>query len=376
MAIYEVTSNQLREIQKTSFSQAGLYERANLQHLLRSQVEIISPDTLVVAEEFGEWEDSKRRIDLLGIDKNANLVVIELKRDETGGHMELQAIRYAAMVSTMTFDDTVKAFADFLRNTNSSTDARSALLNFLGENADEKPFGQNVRMVLAAAEFSKELTTAVMWLNKRDLDIRCVRIKPYSDNGRVLIDVQQVIPLPEAEDYIVHLKKKEQKERQEQTGPGPTKQLYLEYWQAFAKLLKSERSKLVAEPSPEYYIGFELDDTKWLYASVGPRASGVCATLGCWDTDFWEALRRVRNEIDQAAGKPLDWTRESEGFCEAILDMGEDADPYNRDDWPKQHAWLHEKLNLLQAVFKSRLESVGRGEDQQKTTAAADTPSP
>lgn len=35
-----------------------------------------------------------------------------------------------------------------------------------------------------------------MWLNERDLDIRCIRLKPYGDNGRVLLDVQQVIPLP------------------------------------------------------------------------------------------------------------------------------------------------------------------------------------
>ncbi|MEO6078609.1 MAG: hypothetical protein ABIQ86_02375 [Steroidobacteraceae bacterium] len=62
--------------------------------VLNSIVDVLSSDTLVVAEEFGEWDDSRRRIDLPGIDKNANLVVIELKRTEDGGHMELQAIRY------------------------------------------------------------------------------------------------------------------------------------------------------------------------------------------------------------------------------------------------------------------------------------------
>ena len=46
----------------------------------------IAPETLVISEEFGEWEDSRRRIDLLGLDKDARLVVIELKRTEDGGH--------------------------------------------------------------------------------------------------------------------------------------------------------------------------------------------------------------------------------------------------------------------------------------------------
>jgi hypothetical protein len=58
----------------------------------------------VIAEEFSEWEDSRRRIDLLGGDRDGNLVVIELKRTEDGGHMELQAIRYAAMVSALTME--------------------------------------------------------------------------------------------------------------------------------------------------------------------------------------------------------------------------------------------------------------------------------
>jgi RecB family endonuclease NucS len=133
------------------------------QRLLRKQVDIIAPETLIVAEEFGEWEDSKRRIDLLGIDKAANLVVIELKRTEDGGHMELQAIHYAAMVSTMTFDKIVEVFGSFLRRINSSADARTTLLDFLEwEEPDEDRFAQDVRIVLVSAEFSKELTTAVM----------------------------------------------------------------------------------------------------------------------------------------------------------------------------------------------------------------------
>src|SRR5262245_48487918 len=101
MPLYEITSDSIRPLTETTFADAGVRERADLQRLLRQQVDVVSPDTLVVAEEFGEWEDSRRRVDLLGVDKSGNLVVIELKRTEDGGHMELQALRYAAMVSAM-----------------------------------------------------------------------------------------------------------------------------------------------------------------------------------------------------------------------------------------------------------------------------------
>lgn len=213
MPIYEITRDAITEIAQTTFATAGLAERSDLQRLLRDRIEILSPDTLVIAEEFSHWDDSKRRIDLLGIDRDAKLVVIELKRTEDGGHMELQALRYAAMVSTMTFDQAVKEFAKF--RSIAAEQAQALLLEFLGwDEPDEERFAQDVRIVLASAEFSKEVTTAVLWLNQRDLDIRCVRLRPYRDGERVLIDVAQVLPLPEAQDYQVRLREKETSERQ------------------------------------------------------------------------------------------------------------------------------------------------------------------
>lgn len=214
MPIYEVESDRLKRIEETSFGAAGVRERKDLQRLLRKQIEIIVPDVLIIAEEFGDWDDSRRRIDLLGIDKDANLVVIELKRTEDGGHMELQALRYAAMVSTMTFDEAVSVYGDYLQSLNNEKDPQHEILEFLGwDEPDEDRFAQDVRIVLASAEFSKEITSSVLWLNTYGIDIRCVRMKPYNDEGRTLIEVEQVIPLPEASEYQIQVSTKNRQER-------------------------------------------------------------------------------------------------------------------------------------------------------------------
>lgn len=214
MAIYEISSDKFRKIDETSFSSAGLRERQDLQRLLRTQIEIVSPDTLIISEEFSQWEDSNRRIDLLGIDKDANLVVIELKRTEDGGHMELQSIRYAAMISAMTFERAIEVYSEYLKRIGNTADAQDSLLEFLDlQEPDPDNFAQDVRIVLVSAEFSRELTTTVIWLNDRDMNIQCIRIKPYSDNGRILVDIQKIIPLPEAEQYQVQLREKQQRER-------------------------------------------------------------------------------------------------------------------------------------------------------------------
>ena len=220
MPIYEFAIDKIHRLQKTTFDQAKLQERRDLQRLLRVNISVVAPDTLVIAEEFGDWDESRRRIDLLGIDRDANLVVIELKRTEDGGHMELQAIRYAAMVSTMTFDQAANVFGRYLAQTGKAdTDARAELLDFLGwEEPDEDAFAQDVRVVLASAEFSRELTTSVLWLIERGINIRCVRLQPYDLDGRVLVDAQQIIPLPEMAEYQVRVTEKKRREREARSG--------------------------------------------------------------------------------------------------------------------------------------------------------------
>ena len=75
MPIYRVDDGKIVPVERTTFVGRGLRERSDLQTLLKSHIDVISPDTLVVAEEFGDWEDSRRRIDLLGLDRNAKGII-------------------------------------------------------------------------------------------------------------------------------------------------------------------------------------------------------------------------------------------------------------------------------------------------------------
>ena len=215
MTIYAFETNTLRALQKTNFAKESILEREHLQNALKKNVAIIAPDCLVIAEEFSYWQDSKRRIDLLALDKDANIVVIELKRTESGEHMELQAIRYAAMVSTLTFGRTVEIFQEFLDKNELAANAEESILSHLAwDEPEEDSFALKTRIILAANDFSKELTTSVMWLNQTGLDITCWRMLPYKNGEQTLIDIQQIIPLPEAADYQVRIRQQSEERRE------------------------------------------------------------------------------------------------------------------------------------------------------------------
>lgn len=219
MSLYNIANKNLTALTPTTFAAEGLQERHDLQEALKGCIDAIAPDCLVISEEFSDWEDSRRRIDLLAIDKNANLVVIELKRDEIGAHMELQALRYAAMISTMTFDKACDYYAQYLKKEGQETDAREAILEFvdLDENSLDD-FGNDVRIVLASADFGKELTTSVLWLRDKGIDISCVRLTPYRFKEDVLINAEQIIPVPEVEEYQVKFREKRAEQRSSQAG--------------------------------------------------------------------------------------------------------------------------------------------------------------
>src|ERR1019366_8018362 len=178
MPLYELSPNTIAALTRANFASAGVLERADLQRLLRDHIDVIAPDTLVISEEFSSWDRSDRRIDLLAVDRKARLIVVERKRTTDDRLVDLQALRYAAMVSQMTFDEAVETYRLYLEKRALPNDPAKSLLDFFGwPEAAAGRFGEDVRIVLAAADFNAEVTSTVLWLNERDLDICCVRIQ-------------------------------------------------------------------------------------------------------------------------------------------------------------------------------------------------------
>lgn len=216
MTIYKLQGDRITELHQTSFANERILEARDMQKFIINSIDAIELDLFVLASEFGDWEDSRRKIDILCIDKSGNIVVVELKRTEDGGHMESQSIRYASMVANMTFDKAVKAHQRYLSKIgNSERNAEKDILEFLGwDENNEENFGNDVRIILVSADFSIEITNSVLWLIERGIDIKCIRIKPQKDGETLYFDIQQIIPLPETADYQVKLREKAIEQRQ------------------------------------------------------------------------------------------------------------------------------------------------------------------
>jgi hypothetical protein len=210
MALYKLDNNKksLVPVPISSFLSVDILEKPHLQPLLRDNLNSIAPDLFLISESFSGWNDSSREVDLLALDAEGNLVVIEIKRTDDAGHAELQAIRYAAMLSSFDFDSVVQIHETFLeKQGKDSTSARQQLEYFLG--GDKSPSISNrPRILLVAAGFSREVATTVIWLNEVGLDIRCMQIQLYVLDEIPYLDIEQVIPLRSTQDYMFSMSRK------------------------------------------------------------------------------------------------------------------------------------------------------------------------
>lgn len=202
----DIENKKLIEIPATTYTELNLRERFDIQEWIAGTPEILGESLMIISKEL--ILPSGRRLDLLAVDKEGALVVIELKRDNSGSDVEWQAIKYASYCSSFSHDEIYKHFAEYLGT--DGDDAQVKIEGFI--NCEPEDLNQRQRIILVAKEFHSEVISAVLWLRESEIDIECIRLTPYFDQeGELFINPEIIIPLPEAKDYI---QKKESKQKE------------------------------------------------------------------------------------------------------------------------------------------------------------------
>ena len=140
---------------------------------------------------------------------DGRLVVIELKRDDTGTDAHWQAIKYASYLRDAKPEAIVRMLAAHLATHEevSEKEAGEKLLEHLGTD-DLNALNNDQRIILASHRFAPEVTSAALWLNEKAPDenlITCIQLTPYQDDktNTLYVQANTIIPVPGADDYRV-----------------------------------------------------------------------------------------------------------------------------------------------------------------------------
>ena len=194
-------------VREVDFTQLGLKERSDIQEWVAEHPDILDEDLLIVAKEFSGFDRTSERPGLLAVDSQGVLVVIELKRDDSGADAYWQAIKYTSYLRHAGAEAIISMLADYANI--SQEDAEDRLLKHLDAD-DLETLNREQRIILASHRFAPEATSAVLWLNEKfagESLIMCVQLTPYRDEAAnaLYLQANTIIPLPGEEEYIVQV---------------------------------------------------------------------------------------------------------------------------------------------------------------------------
>lgn len=206
-------SKTLQSVKEINFSDHSFQERYDIQEWLETTPSILGEKLLIIAKDKTYFEGTRERPDLIGIDKDGNIVIIELKRDDSGSDTHWQAIKYTSYWAQFSVPDILSVYANYINKHGGKEEAEEVdeeyanqeIIDFIEQDSAEN-INKRQRIILVSHRFSKEVVTAVDWLIENyGLDIRCVQLIPYFDEDKETYYLQSntILPLVDIGDYLI-----------------------------------------------------------------------------------------------------------------------------------------------------------------------------
>ena len=146
-----------------------------------------------------QLDEGRDRIDLLALDQAGKLVVIELKRDRLGGSVDIQALRYAALVGGWSHDDVRRQAEGYWKSTNQQRGTFAQEVESFCE--DGYQINADQRVILVGQEIKPRLGTMAVWLRRHGVDVVVVSLGLFKDpdSASLYVQPQVLIPPPSEE---------------------------------------------------------------------------------------------------------------------------------------------------------------------------------
>ena len=360
--------NKIEKLQECSFEELGFKERDNLQEWIAKEPTVLGEDLLIIQKEFAGFSDTHERLDLLALDKQGSLVIIENKLDDTGKNVTWQALKYASYCSSLSKENIRKIYQDYLDKKSSKDKAEEKLSEFFDETDYEDlnlNNGMTQRIILIAAKFRKEVTSTVLWLLNFKVQLQCFRATPYSMGDELFLNVEQIIPTQDAEEYMIGMAEKARDVIDSQTELKHLQGIRKEFWTKLIQLMNA-KSNLYQNISPDIYS----------YIGAGSGVSGVGLRFVVSNSygraelyidrgskeeneSIFDELSTLKDDIEKDFGGSLVWERlDDKRACRIKSETpGNISD---KERWDAMQTFMTDSMLNLENALKNPLKEINQ----------------
>lgn len=366
MFLINKSKNEAVSLERKTFQELEFKERKHLQEWICKNTEMLGERLLIIQKEFSGFDDTNERLDLLAVDENGDLVIIENKLDDSGRDVTWQALKYVSYCSGLSKADIKDIFQKYLDTQAVTESAEQILSDFLGvEDFSEAEINKgDQRIILVAASYRKEVTSTVMWLLDHNIKIKCIKVTPYTLEGNVLIDTEQIIPVKDAEDYLIKLANKKQEEFINKEKKQTRHTVRLKFWGILLQRMneKSDLFKNIS-PSKDNWISCGSGHSGLGYVFV---ITGNFARVELWinkgkkedNKQIFDRIHAYKDQIELIFGNELDWQRLDDGKGSRIAFYLRNVSVFIEEDWDKMIDFMTSNIIRLEKAMKDVLPEV------------------
>lgn len=380
-------TNRISPVRIKTFSELGFTERKHLQEWLAHQPDALGEELLIIQKEFDGFDDTRERLDLLALDKDGNLVIIENKLDDSGRDVVWQALKYASYCASLTKGQIVEIYQQYLHRylptigageplaqAGQPIDAATRICEFLdAPDLDEVKLnlGNSQRIMLVAANFRKEVTSTALWLLGQGISIQCFKVTPYALGVQLLINIDQIIPTPEAKELMIGINAKEAEEKTTEVVVKNRHTVRREYWEKALEAFQKSQCNLYdnISPSKDHWLsaGSGLSGCPYnlIFNKTELRVELWISRSATEENKFiFDFLLGLKDDIETSFGDALEWMRlDEKKSCRIQYSCA--ADGFNKDTWKESVAWHLEHMRMLEQALKKPLLKAAEALKQQ-----------
>lgn len=219
---------------------------------------------------------------------------------------------------------------------------------------------------MVAANFRKEVTSTVLWLMNYRLKIQCIKAIPYKLGEQLFLDLNQIIPVKEAEEYTIKIAEKNVEENNIKNESINRHNIRLNFWNQLLSEIRKIDSFILfnnISSSKDHWIGAGSGISSISYNFVIAKDyARVELYMSNGKTEVnkfvFDELYIQKEKIEKGIGKELEWERLDNKKACRIKSQINDVGLYNSDDWDKMIKFLIGEMIKFEEVFREPLKEI------------------
>jgi hypothetical protein len=183
-------------------AEVSLGKEALLEEMICADLSILSDHWMLIGRQIRTTQGGI--VDLLALNADGQIIVIELKRDQTPREVVAQAIDYASWVEKLQVDEIVEIFRGYTRGHSLEDEFQKRF----GVQLDEEQLNGSHQIVVVASSLDASTERIVQYLSDRDVPINALLFQVFQSGEEQLLSRAWLIDPIETEAKAT-------------SGPGP-----------------------------------------------------------------------------------------------------------------------------------------------------------